>query len=228
MKKRTAQPQRRCQLCDQVGPCNSSYRLPAPAQSEIWFLIFRGCVPRLLFSASGKPAFFDEFLSHGDHVGMIEREDDDGCATDGSSPEENRAVPAEMAFPFVAPRMKKWRSLLRFRINAPDVGALVAVAVETGESKVRQSSRAKVLLGNDVIDGERLCRIRPLGKAAVLTSITRTVRTIWARRLFIVWRQETFFLASVRLALDWSAASKCPARTKPNSSSRSSAERTPS
>src|SRR5437763_4931376 len=99
--------------------------------------------------------------------------------------------------------------------------------MKAGQGKVVEDSRPAVLTGNDVINGEGNGRVGPLRDLAILAPVAGPVADRLGE-LFVHRGQRRAFALTARRALDWSSASKCPARTYPLSSSRSTSDKLPS
>jgi hypothetical protein len=72
-------------------------------------------------------AFRDEAGAELDAEGVVAVEDSDGHAADGGPADQERSIPAEMPGPLVAPGIEQRRELAGLRVEAGEVGALVAV-----------------------------------------------------------------------------------------------------
>ena len=75
----------------------------------------------------------------------------------------------EVILPFIIPRMEKACDLARVGVDAGKIGALVVVALRTGESQIFQLIGAAMLAGDDVIDVKSQGRVS-LRQAAVFTA----------------------------------------------------------
>ena len=76
--------------------------------------------------------------------------------------DELRTLKREVVVPYITPRMKEGRDLVRLGINTCKVGPLVQVAMVTGEGEVLRVIGAPVLLRNDVLNMKGRQRDKPL------------------------------------------------------------------
>ena len=109
--------------------------------------------PRAVASIGGrKNALINERLPEPNAMLDVDFEDGHSYPADGSPAHEVRAVPTEVPFPFVVPRVEELCQCLRDRVEARDVRPLVVVARETGKGEVMLGGGPAVLLRDDVID----------------------------------------------------------------------------
>src|SRR5262249_44111539 len=132
----------------------------------------RGRAPPGGRSARGwKATFLDESLANGDGVGVVQRQHGDGRPPDGSPSHQVRSVPAEVFLPLVPPGVEEVGQLPGLGVAPRNVGSFVGVARKAGVGEVVQGSGPAVLTGDDMIDGERDCRVGRLRDTAVFATV---------------------------------------------------------
>lgn len=109
-----------------------------------------------------------------DSLQQIDAEHVDGCSADWRLAAKHRAVPCEVFIPIVEPWIEEWLQFVAFGIVAGDVGALVAVARQTGEREIGSRRRTRVLLGADMVKLKGL-DVEFLRNAAVFAPSARSV-----------------------------------------------------
>ena len=80
------------------------------------------------------------------------------------------ATPLEMILPNISARVEQAGQRARRRVDAADIGSLVAIAVHTGQGQVVSVSFASMLTRNDVVHLQRQ-RIAGRGQVAVFTAV---------------------------------------------------------
>ena len=94
----------------------------------------------------------DEQSAQGHRGWIIDSQDGNGRTADWRATNEHRLLPLEMFSPHISPWMEQPNDLTNYRVNAGQVCALVAVAVDAAQRKVLALGWAAVLLSDDVVD----------------------------------------------------------------------------
>lgn len=81
-------------------------------------------------------AFEDERLSHGDGVGVVDREHLDRRPADRRPTEQGGAISCEMVRPPIGAGVEEPDDLARERVDARDVRALAIVAGEASQAQI--------------------------------------------------------------------------------------------
>lgn len=102
-------------------------------------------------------------------------ENSDGGAADWCAADNEDALPFEMVFPLVSPRMKQFGDLIGLGIDTGQVRSFMEVAINTGQGKIVGFIRATVLLGDDVLDVQDSQRRVVLLQLAILAAMTCTL-----------------------------------------------------
>jgi len=111
----------------------------------------------------------DEQSAQGHRGWIIDSQDGNGRTADWRATEEHRILPLEMFSSHISPWMEQPDDLTNYRVNAGQVCALVAVAVDAAQRKVLALGWAAVLLSDDVVD-LKIEAGETLREMAVLTS----------------------------------------------------------
>ena len=111
----------------------------------------------------------DEKPAQGNGGGVIDSQNFNRCAANRSVAGEHGPLSAEMLIPTIPARMKQPDDFMRHRIDAGQVRALVAVAIDAAQRQVFLLRRPAVLLRNDVIHLEIQPR-KSLGKLAIFAT----------------------------------------------------------
>jgi hypothetical protein len=97
-------------------------------------------------------AFRDQPLAKFDAKRVVDVKDGYRHTADRGKADEVGSLPAKMPVPLVTPRIEEWSELARLRVEASNVGTLVAVVVEARQGQITCDRRASVFDGDDVID----------------------------------------------------------------------------
>ena len=102
-------------------------------------------------------SFGNEFFAQSNSQGRVHGQDVDCHSSDGSSTDQDRAIPAKVAAPFVSARMKQRHDAAGCSepLNAGHVGAFVTIAVQARQCQVRQRCRSAVLDRDHMLDFKR-------------------------------------------------------------------------
>ena len=109
-----------------------------------------------------------------DSMRQVDPKYGDCRATNGTTTDQNRAVPPEMSVPLVPARIKKPRTPTGLRINSCEVRAFMMVVGKTCEREVAGDRLASVLSSNNMIDLEREFVV-DLRHAAIFTAAVSTL-----------------------------------------------------
>ncbi len=110
-----------------------------------------------------------------DAVKRVHVEDANCCTANRGDAFNKGASGTEVRHPYLTTRVEKLCHLARDRINAGQVGALVQIAIDAGESQILSLVTAAVLPWNHVLDLQSGERRMLLLKEAVLTSVASSL-----------------------------------------------------
>ena len=116
-----------------------------------------------------KRPFADQVFAEVHGLGIVDLQDGNRGASNGSPPDQVGAIPDEMPFPSVFSRVKQPHHAVGLRVQTGDVRPFVAVAEEARKGEIIDLSRPSVLAGDDVVDRMRQRR-EGLGELAVFAA----------------------------------------------------------
>src|ERR1035437_1381177 len=115
-------------------------------------------------------------------AGRVDFEHLDGRTPHGRQANQREAVPSKVIAPAIPARMKQPHNLARVGVNPGEVGALVQVAVETGQSQVLLLVSTPMLPGDDVLDMKPADRLVLLAQTAILATVAGPIPHPLAQR----------------------------------------------
>ena len=124
-------------------------------------------------------------------VRVVEAEQPGGGAAHLGDAEDLGTVPSKVILPAVFSWMKEPREQSGVWIDAGEVRAFDGIALAAGQREISQVIRAPMLLGDDVLDVERIVLLVLLMQAAVFTAVDCPLAhfgRVWASMLQAAWR----------------------------------------
>ncbi len=117
-------------------------------RSKSWCQRPSTCLPR-------EGPHFDQKAAKLYSVGVVHVQHIEGRPPDGGPPCDYRAVPCKVDVPSLNARIEKRSELSAARVKSSNVFPFVIIAMRAREREVSVGRFASMLLGDDVIDGER-------------------------------------------------------------------------
>ena len=115
---------------------------------------------------------FEQFLPQRDPVGIVHREDFDCRSALGGLSDQERTFPSKMSRPSLKPGIEESRELLCDRIDPGQIRSLVEVTSQTAIGEIGETTAARVLPCDDMLDLIRRENVG-FGKMAVFATIAR-------------------------------------------------------
>jgi hypothetical protein len=115
---------------------------------------------------------FEQFSPQRDPVGIVHRKDFDCRSALGGLSDQERTFPSKMSRPSLKPGIEESRELLCDRIDPGQIRSLVEVTSQTAIGEIGETTAARVLPCDDMLDLIRRENVG-FGKMAVFATIAR-------------------------------------------------------